>query len=134
MITKSVLAGSVLILTLVADVATAFVLWFLAGRTVPPPLAAVSLTPEAPATIVISCERGKTSGLTIYPRYSEYCRDSHCTLIEGSDVAPEPALFARCRPDEDFTYDVKSTRAEITESSRRPEDRKSTRLNSSHSS
>jgi hypothetical protein len=116
---KSALAGVVFILALVLG--GALILWSHTGTSVPPPLAALSPTPDAPATIIISCEKGNISGLTLYPRYSEHCTESHCTLIEGSDVAPEPALFARCRPDEDFTYDVQSTKGEILDSERRPE-------------
>ena len=70
---------------------------------------------------MISCEKGEVFGLTIYPSYSGYCVNDHCTLPQTSDSVIEPALFARCRPDEDFTDDVQSTKAEIIESSRRPE-------------
>jgi len=76
--------------------------------------------PEAPSgysgavPIWISCEKGTQFGLTSYP-YEDIDRGNL------SDVLPEPALFARCRPDEDFTYDVQSTKSEIAESRRRPE-------------
>ena len=119
MTSKIVLAGLVLIL--VFAMGATLLLWSHMGTSVPPPLPTVSPTPDAPATIMISCEKGTISGLTLYPRYSEYCTKSHCTVIEGSDVTPESALFARCRPDEDFTYDVKSTKGEILHSERRPE-------------
>lgn len=106
---------------LVLVLGVALLLWLNPETSVLPQLPAASQTPDAPATIMISCEKGNISGLTLYPRYPEYCTESHCTLIEGSDVAPEPALFARCRPDEDFTYDVQSTKGEILHSERRPE-------------
>ena len=117
MTTKSV-SAVVLILVLVFGVS--LVLWSHIGTTAPP-LPAGSLTPDAPTTIMIACEKGDISGLTLYPRLSERCTESHCTVIEGTDVAPEPALFTRCRPDEDFNYDVQSTEGEILQSMRRPE-------------
>ena len=119
MTSKSVLAGLVLILVFALGVA--LLLRLHTGTSVPPLFPVVSPTPDAPATIMISCEKGNISGLTLYPRYSEYCTESHCTVIEGSDVAPEPALFARCRPDEDFTYDVQSAKGDNLHSERRPE-------------
>jgi hypothetical protein len=66
------------------------------------------------ATIWISCEKGTQFGWTSYPVGGVHPGKT-------SDLAPEPAMFAHCRPDEDFTYDVQSTESEITESKRRPE-------------
>jgi hypothetical protein len=66
------------------------------------------------ATIWISCEKGDEFGSTTYPHHR--CND--CKL---SDLAPEPAIFAHCQPDEDFNYDVQSTKSEVAESNRRPE-------------
>jgi hypothetical protein len=63
---------------------------------------------------MISCERGEEFGSTSYPQGGV-----HPGRV--TDLLPEPAIFARCRPDEDFTYDVQSTKAEIMDSSRRPE-------------
>ena len=65
------------------------------------------------ATIWISCERGNEFGPTTYPLRFK--------LGEASDLAPEPAIFAHCRPQENFNYDVRSTKDEIAESVRRPE-------------
>jgi TonB family protein len=65
------------------------------------------------ATIWISCEQGNEFGLTIYPL--------HFKAGEASDLAPEPAMFAHCRPEENFNYDVQSTKSEIAESIRRSE-------------
>ncbi len=62
--------------------------------------------------MMISCEKGGEFGWTSYP-------DGRMGRV--SDLAPEPAIFARCRPDEDFTYDVHSTQAEIIDGLRRPE-------------
>ncbi len=112
---KSALLRSVLILILTLGGATTFLLivwptW--SERSLPAPLSAVFPPPEAPATIMISCERGKKFGWTSYP-------DIQSNTM--SDLAPEPAIFARCRPDENFTYDIQSTRAEIMDASRRPE-------------
>jgi TonB family protein len=67
------------------------------------------------ATIWISCERGNDFGPTTYPLHSP------CSNCEASDLAPEPAIFAHCRPEENFNYDVQSTKPEIAESIRRPE-------------
>jgi hypothetical protein len=109
------------IFTLALGGAGMFVHRWLSSTDLAPPPPTASLTPEAPATIMISCEKGGTFGLTIYPRYAEYCRDTGCTPIGRNDLAPEPAMLARCRPDEDLNYDVQSTKAEIMDSTRRPE-------------
>jgi len=111
---------SVLAFVLILVFGGSLVLWRHIGTTAPR-LPEGSLTPEAPTTIMIACEEGDISGLTLYPRLSERCTESHCTVIEGTDVAPELALFTRCRPDEDFNYDVQSTEGEILQSMRRPE-------------
>jgi hypothetical protein len=66
------------------------------------------------ATIWISCEKGTQFGWTSYPVGGVHPGKT-------SNLAPEPAMFAHCRPDEDFTYDVQSTESEITESKTRPE-------------
>jgi hypothetical protein len=117
MTTKRAFLGSVLILTLILGGATILLLivWSeRSERSVLAPLPAVLLPPEAPATIMISCERGEEFGATSYPQGG--VRPGRVT-----DLAPEPAIFARCRPNEDFTYDVQSTEAETMDSSRRPE-------------
>ncbi|SRR5216684_559296 len=67
------------------------------------------------ATIWISCERGNEFGPTTYPLHPL------CPNCEVSDLAPEPAIFAHCRPEENFNYDVESTKSEIADSIRRPE-------------
>jgi hypothetical protein len=69
---------------------------------------------SGPATIWISCEKGNQFGWTDYPYGGMHAG-------KMSDVFPEPAMFAHCRPNEDFTYDVFSTKSEVAESSRRPE-------------
>jgi hypothetical protein len=69
---------------------------------------------SGPATIWISCEKGNQFGWTDYPYGGVHANKT-------SDVAPEPAMFAHCRPNEDLTYDVFSTKSEVAESSRRPE-------------
>ena len=73
------------------------------SEAVPRPPAHMSSEP--PMSIVIHCENGEKSGFTSYG---------------GTDI-PEGAVFVGCRPDEDFTYDVSSTEAEVSDSSRRPE-------------
>lgn len=105
--------GLVLIVTMIAGAMMLLLLVWLARaekNLAPPPV--VSLPPESPATIMISCEKGGEFGWTSYP-------DGRMGRV--SDLAPEPAIFARCRPDEDFTYDVHSTQAEIIDGLRRPE-------------
>jgi len=69
---------------------------------------------SGPATIWISCEDGNQFGSTYYPYGGDHPRKT-------SDLPPEPAMFAHCRPEEDFTYDIQSTKNEIAESIRRPE-------------
>jgi len=130
MTTKLALLGSGLILTVLGG-ATIFVVWSRAASSVPTLLPAVALTPDAAATIMISCDKGETFGSTIYPICSEYCSsrsgtlnqssDLVCTLDPSCDSVAETAIFARCRPDEDLTYVVQPTREEILDSNRRPE-------------
>ena len=90
------------------------------GRVLSPP-PAVLLPPEIPAKIMISCERGEEFGWTTYPNDLNDCGVRRCRLDEVSDVAPQAAIFARCKPDQDFAYDVQSTKAEIMAASRRTE-------------
>jgi|SRR5208337_3078509 len=70
------------------------------------------------ATIWISCEKGNQFGFTYYP-YGGDNPGNH--LGNMSDLLPERTMFAHCRPEEDFTYDIQSTKNEIAESIRRPE-------------
>jgi hypothetical protein len=89
------------------------------GRVEAVPASLHGWKPESPegfraATIWISCEKGNQFGWTSYP-------GSRIRSAKMSDLAPEPALFAHCRPDENFTYDVQSTKSQIAETSRRPE-------------
>lgn len=69
---------------------------------------------SGPATIWISCAKGNEFGSTTYPHH-------RCEACRLSDLAPEPAMFAHCQPDEDFNYDVQSTELEVAESKRRAE-------------
>jgi hypothetical protein len=69
---------------------------------------------SVPVPIWISCERGNQFGPTDYPYGGVHANKT-------SDIAPEPAMFAHCRPNIDLTYDVFSTKSEVAESSRRPE-------------
>lgn len=63
------------------------------------------MPPEPPMDILVSCERGNQSGETNY---------------RPGDI-PQSAIFVRCRPYEDFTYDVSSTEAAVAESNSRAE-------------
>ena len=73
-------------------------------------------SPEGPATIMISCQKGERFGSTIYPILRVQCRDGSCETVGATDLAPEPAIYAHCRPDEDFTYDVQSAETEVSDS------------------
>jgi hypothetical protein len=123
MTTKNALLGAAFILTLILGGAMiVLVVWSRKSEgSALGPQPAVLQPPDAPATIVISCEKGERFGWTTYPILVMECQGESCEMIGRSDLAPEPALFAHCRPDEDFTYDVQSTSAEVLDSVRRPE-------------
>jgi hypothetical protein len=115
MTAKRALWAVALILTIIFAAILLPIVWTAQSKkSLPTPLPAVLLPPEVPATIMISCERGEEFGGTSYP-------NGGVRPGRVSDLAPEPAIFARCRPDEEFTYDLHSTKAEIMDATRRPE-------------
>ena len=123
MTTKNALLGAAFILTLIlGGVMIVLAAWSQKSEgSGLGPLSAVLQPPGAPATIMISCEKGEGFGWTMYPVLTMECKGASCEIIGASDLAPEPALFAHCRPDEDFTYDVRSTTEEVLNSIRPPE-------------
>jgi len=115
MTARRALWAVVLVLTTILVVILLSIVWTAqSNKSVLTPLPTTLLPPEVPAKIMISCERGEEFGWTSYP-------NGGVRPDRVSDLAPEPAIFARCRPDEDFTYDVHSTKAEIMDATRRPE-------------
>ena len=108
MTTKSTATVSLFILVVILGGAAMLfrIAWFPGSQPNVLALHSVRLIPpEPPMTILISCERGNQSGWASY----------------GPIDIPEGAIFVHCKPNEDLTYDVSSTEAEVADSSRRPE-------------